>query len=134
MAWAWACEPKGHWFDSHPGHMPGLWATSPVGGMREATTHWCFSSSLFPSFPLSLKINKIFKREIKSLLHHFQKLLLTMFLKIKFHQHFLSPTRDCASWQESWKYVIGASPFTNSWLHLKGGMSSLLQGTLMYVL
>ena len=32
--------------------------TSPVGDMREATTHWCLSPSLSPSFPLSLKINK----------------------------------------------------------------------------
>ena len=28
---------------------------SPVGGVWESTTHWCFS----PSFPLSLKINKL---------------------------------------------------------------------------
>ena len=38
------------------GHMPGLQARSPVEGMREATTHSCFSHSLLP-FP-SLKINK----------------------------------------------------------------------------
>ena len=30
--------------------MPGLRARSPVGGVREATTHWCFSPSLSP-FP-----------------------------------------------------------------------------------
>ena len=30
----------------------------PVGGMREATTHWCFSPSLSPTLPHSLKINK----------------------------------------------------------------------------
>ena len=35
------------------GHMPGLQARSPVGGMRKATTHWCFSPSL--SLPLSKK-------------------------------------------------------------------------------
>ena len=33
------------------GHMPGLRDRSPVGGAREATTHWCFSPSLSPSFP-----------------------------------------------------------------------------------
>ena len=27
----------------------------PVGGAREATTHWCFSPFLSPSLPLSLK-------------------------------------------------------------------------------
>ena len=59
--WVPACEPKGHWFDSQSGHMPGLWARSPVGGAREATTHWCFSLSLSLSLPLSLKINKSFK-------------------------------------------------------------------------
>ena len=65
MDWAWACEPKGHWFDSQSGHMPGLQARSPIGGMQEATTHWCFSPSLSPSLPLSLKTNKykILKKE-----------------------------------------------------------------------
>ena len=38
--WVLAHEPKGHWFNSQPGHMPGLWAS---GGAREAITHWCFS-------------------------------------------------------------------------------------------
>ena len=33
---------------------------SPVGRVSEATTHYCFSPSLSPSLPLSLKINKIF--------------------------------------------------------------------------
>ena len=40
--------------DSQSGHMPGLQARSPVGGVQEATTQWRFS----PSFPLSLKVNK----------------------------------------------------------------------------
>ena len=56
--WTWACEPKGHWFDSQSGHLPGLWARSPVWGTWEASTHWCLSLSLFPSLPLSLNINK----------------------------------------------------------------------------
>ena len=39
-------------------------ARSPEGGIRKATTHWCFSPSLSPSFPLSEnKINKIFKKK-----------------------------------------------------------------------
>ena len=58
VGWALACKPKGHWFDSQSGHMPGLQARSPVGGTQEATTHWCFSPSLSPFLPLSLKINK----------------------------------------------------------------------------
>ena len=37
-----ACEPKGCWFNSQSGHMPGLRARSPVGGKREATNP-CFS-------------------------------------------------------------------------------------------
>ena len=44
-------------------------ARSPVGSMGEATTHWCFSPSLSPSLPLSLKINKVFKKYIKTLTH-----------------------------------------------------------------
>ena len=46
-----ACEARGCWFDSQSGHMPGLQARSPVGGLREATTHCCFSSFLLPSLP-----------------------------------------------------------------------------------
>ena len=56
--WVLACEPKGCWFDSQSGHMPGLQARFSVGAKWEATTHWCFSPSLSPSPPLSLKINK----------------------------------------------------------------------------
>ena len=55
--WVLACESKGHWFYSQAGHMPGLQARSPVGGVWEATTHWCFSPSLSSSLPFSLKIN-----------------------------------------------------------------------------
>ena len=59
--WVPACEPKGWWFDSHSGHVPGLWSRSPVGGMWETTTHWCFSLSFSLPSPLSKnKINKIF--------------------------------------------------------------------------
>ena len=54
--WVLACEPKGHWFDSQSGHMPGLRARSPAGGVREATIHWWLSPSHSPS--LSLKLNK----------------------------------------------------------------------------
>ena len=53
--WVPACEPKGRWFNSQSGHMPGLWTRSQVGDVWEATTHWCFSPFLSPSFPLSLK-------------------------------------------------------------------------------
>ena len=53
--WEPACEPKGHWFNSQSGHIPGLRARSPVGGAREVTTHWCFSPCLSPSLPLYLK-------------------------------------------------------------------------------
>ena len=55
--WVPACELGCCQFDSQSGHMPGLLARSLVGGMREATTHWCFSPSLSPSLPPSLKIN-----------------------------------------------------------------------------
>ena len=52
--WAPACKPKDRWFCYQSGHMPGLWVSSPVGGTQEASTHWCFSSSLPLSLPLSL--------------------------------------------------------------------------------
>ena len=37
--WVPAWEPKGCWFDSQSGHIPGLQTGSPVGGMQEAPTH-----------------------------------------------------------------------------------------------
>ena len=49
-----ACESKGRWFDSQSGHMPGLWARSPVG---QPHTDVSLPLSL-PSLPLCLKINK----------------------------------------------------------------------------
>ena len=45
-------------FDSQSGHMPGLWVRYLVRGAQEADDG-CFSPSLSPSLPLSLKINKI---------------------------------------------------------------------------
>ena len=45
-------EPKGPRLNSLSGHMPGMRARSPVGGTWEAATHWCFSPSFLPSFPL----------------------------------------------------------------------------------
>ena len=58
VAWVPAFDPKSHWFNSQSRNIPRLQARPPVGGAREATTHWCFSPSLSPSFPFSLKINK----------------------------------------------------------------------------
>ena len=52
-----ACELKAHQFDSRSGHMPGVWARSPVGSLQEAANR-CFSPSVSPSHPLSLNINK----------------------------------------------------------------------------
>ena len=63
--WAWACEPNGCWFGSQSGHMPGLQARSPVGSAWGVTTHWCFSPSLSPSLPLSLKNKQIKKTKQK---------------------------------------------------------------------
>ena len=56
MDWAPACKPKGHWFNSMSGHMPGLRARSPAGS-RDRQPH---IEGFSPSLPLSLKINKIF--------------------------------------------------------------------------
>ena len=60
--WASVCKPKGRWFNSQSGHMPGLWARSPVRGMWEATnqciSHTLKFSSLSFSLPPLLSKNK----------------------------------------------------------------------------
>ena len=56
------CWPANQRLDSQSGHLPGLWARSPVRGVQEAITHWCFPPSLSPSLPLSLKISKLLKK------------------------------------------------------------------------
>ena len=57
--WVLAWEPKGRWFDSQPGHMPGLQARPPVRGTHERQPHTDVSLLLFlPYLTLSLKINK----------------------------------------------------------------------------
>ena len=37
--WVLACKLRDYHFNSLLGHVPGLWARSPVGGMQEAATH-----------------------------------------------------------------------------------------------
>ena len=62
MGWALDCTPRGCWFVSWSGHMPGVWARTLAGCRRQATD-WCFSPSFSPSLLLSLKqIHKIFKK------------------------------------------------------------------------
>ena len=56
VGWALACKPKCYRFSSRSEHVLELQARSPVGGVWEATNQ-CSSSSLAPSFPLSL-VNK----------------------------------------------------------------------------
>ena len=56
--WVQTWEPKDHW------HMPGLQARSPVGGVQEVTTHWCFSP-LSLSFSSPLSKNKYVKPFLK---------------------------------------------------------------------
>ena len=59
-----ACKQKGRRFNSQSGHMPGLWARSLVGGVREATnpciSHTLMSLSLPFSFPSSLSKGNFF--------------------------------------------------------------------------
>ena len=50
-----ACKPKGHQFNSQLGHMPGLQARSPVGGVCERQPHIGVSRPLFLPPLLSLK-------------------------------------------------------------------------------
>ena len=56
--WTLDHEAEDCWFYFRLGHMLGLLAKSPVVGGREATTHWCFSPSLFSLLSPNLKINK----------------------------------------------------------------------------
>ena len=52
--WVLACEPKGRQFGSHSGHMPRLWAWSPVRGMWEETEKCVSHTLLFFSLSFSL--------------------------------------------------------------------------------
>ena len=73
------------------GYMPGLLASSSVKGEQEATTYWCFSPFLSPSFPLSLKINKILrKKHLKNNIREcqiFKMFKITLLPFIPYHPH-----------------------------------------------
>ena len=88
--WAPDCEPKGPWFDSQSGHMPGLQAGSPVRGTQGTATHWCFSPFLSPSLPLSLKkkINKIFFKNFLQQNFFKKKYYACIYIKIGFEHIF----------------------------------------------
>ena len=60
--WVLACDSRGCQFNSQLGHMPGLQARSPVGMACERQPHIGVSLPLSPSLLLSLKINKILKK------------------------------------------------------------------------
>ena len=55
--WGQACKPKGCRFDSQPGHMPGLWARSPLW-VQGRQPHIDVSLLLSPSLPRHLKKKK----------------------------------------------------------------------------
>lgn len=56
------CHPGARrlWFSSHPGHVPGMWAWSPVGRVQEAA-----NSRFFFSLSLPLSQNKKYFLESK---------------------------------------------------------------------
>ena len=63
VGWALSCKPEGHWFNSHQdtclGCRPGPWLGICERQLINAfLSYWCFSPSLSPSLPFSLKINK----------------------------------------------------------------------------
>ena len=61
----WVGYCTANWFNSLSGHMPGWWASPPLGDRQEATDG-CFShTSPFPSFSFSLP-SPLSKEEIKS--------------------------------------------------------------------
>ena len=55
-----ACKPKGCWFDSQSGHMPGLWDRLPNSGCVRGNHTFMFLT-LFFSFPSPLSKNKLIK-------------------------------------------------------------------------
>ena len=77
--WASSCEPKGRWFHSQSGHMPGLWARSPVGGACLRQLHIDVSLNLFlPPFPSKNKFKKC--KKIKATHSRFQRQALNCYL------------------------------------------------------
>ena len=50
MDWAPACKLTGCQFDSQSGHMSGLWARFPVGGVWEVTCGYFLTYQCFPPF------------------------------------------------------------------------------------
>ena len=54
MDWVLACKPKDHQFNSQSGHMPGLWARSPVRGVWEATNQGISCTLMFLSLSFTL--------------------------------------------------------------------------------
>ena len=94
--WAPACEPRGRWFDSQSGHKPVFQALCPVEGAWEATTHWCFSPSLPPSFPLSLKMNKY------NILNKYLRASVCQLMPPQF-QHQAYEVSHPQEWSTSWK-------------------------------
>ena len=49
-----AYKPKGRQFNSQSGHVPRLWASSPVEDVQEATNQCISLTLVFLSLPLSL--------------------------------------------------------------------------------
>nr|KAF6296174.1 hypothetical protein mMyoMyo1_009240 [Myotis myotis] len=66
VARASACARKGLRFDSGQGHMPGLQARSPVGGMQEAANQFSLIIDVYISpFSFLSEINYIYKISLK---------------------------------------------------------------------
>ena len=77
MGWASFHKVKGHQF-LPSGHVPGLWVSSLVGGVQEATDQ-CFSLTMM-FLSLSLKISKINNKNIS-------KIIENRILKTYLHSH-----------------------------------------------
>ena len=73
VGWVLSHEPKGLWFYSQSGHMPGLQFV-PVGGEREATNQ-SFTRGLWMFLSLSSSLLLFLKIKIKSLKNPPQKSL-----------------------------------------------------------
>ena len=53
VGWVSSHKPKGHQFNSWSGHLPGLWARSPIGAHARGRQSMCLSLSFSLCSPLS---------------------------------------------------------------------------------
>ena len=74
----------------------------PRGGMWQATIHWCFSSSLFLSLPLCLKINKNLKKKKRI---KYLGINLTKEVKRLYSENYKTLKKEIKEDTNKWKHI-----------------------------